>query len=151
MRSSTFTRLLSLLALAALLPAVTGCDSPGVTGVTQVKVLPPKIESFSPKVGAPGTRVTIVGSNFLVGREQPTVQFAGIAAAVVSADSSTIIATGFTAGCIARVARRLFANAGDAGAVPPVRPVAALVAEAEVVAGLALPTLKAKSSACFER
>jgi hypothetical protein len=93
MRSSIAAWLLHSLLLAALLPAIAGCDARSVNGITQVKTLLPKIESFSPKGGPAGTQVTIIGTDFLTGKDQPTVQFAGIAASVVSADSNRIVAT----------------------------------------------------------
>jgi hypothetical protein len=78
-------------ASGSLAPVTTKLDNVVLNSVTLNN--PPKVNSFSPASGTPGTTVTITGNNFNSAPAQNKVFFGSVAASVTSATASQIIAT----------------------------------------------------------
>jgi alpha-tubulin suppressor-like RCC1 family protein len=73
-------------------PAQQWCDN-SPTATTPPGGVAPSIASFSPSSGAPGTSVTITGSNFPVSVSAITAKVGGVAAAITSVSSTQLVIT----------------------------------------------------------
>lgn len=88
--SSTSSRPATRLVVGALTLALLSCE--GTLGEVSPSATAPRLEAFTPSQGPEGTEVSLTGSGFSGRVEDDAVSFAGVAAAVTSATTSTLTA-----------------------------------------------------------